>query len=171
MSFLTFLTSNNNLSHEKILEALIIQQKRSTSLLEILSRDQSVSAKEILDLVAYAQAKNIDLQAAQKKLKIIAEAVFDEVFLNYSKGLSPIGKICVDLGFLSIEQYAKLLTEFQDFQELQEPSVETIESGTEQTVISEEATSDEPEISAAALESLRELGIMDDFSSPPEKKN
>lgn len=165
MSFFKFLVDQKKVSPELLLKALIHQQTHSPTLLECLADHPKCSPDDLLQLVAYAQEKHLDLKSSQEKMGVIDESIFSQAIKKYSDKLLPIGRICAELSFISVSEYENLLKEFQDYRPAQGDEMVSSPGPEEKT-----QESAEPEISEAALESLRELGIMDDSLVSGEKK-
>lgn len=169
MSFFKFLVEQKKVSPELILKALIYQQTHSPSLLECLADQPQCSPDDLLHLVVYAQENYLDLKSAQEKINSIDKTIFSQAMKKYSDQLMPIGRICAELNFISIAEYEDLLKEFQEYADAtlnKTSDSSSVESAAQET----QDIQDEPEISEAALESLRELGIMDDSLLSGEKK-
>lgn len=163
MSFFKFLVEQKKVSPDHILKALIHQQTHSPTLLECLADHPKCSSHELLELVVYAQENHLDLKSAQEKMKALDKSIFSQAMKKYSDKLMPIGRICAELGLITLTEYEDLLREFQDYETQATPEVSEAPTASS-------SDTDEPEISEAALESLRELGIMDDSLVSGEKK-
>lgn len=164
MSFFKYLVSHKKISSDLLIKALVYQQRNSLSLLDCLNENTNLSKEKILSLVVYAEDHQIDLKSAQERSSIIDKAHFDQAFRLFCDRLLPIGKICAEQGFISVADYEALLKDYQSFREA------PASSETEAQSLAEETSTEDPEISEAALESLRELGIIDEALFSSEKK-
>lgn len=169
MSFFKFLVEQKKVSPELLLKALIYQQTHSPSLLECLTDHSKCSSDDLLRLVVYAQENHLDLKSAQEKMNFLDKMIFSQAIKKYSDQLMPLGRICAELNFISIAQYEDLLREFQEHGDETSSKASDLLS-VESTAQEAQENQAEPEISEAALESLRELGIMDDSLVSGEKK-
>lgn len=146
MLFGRFLINKKAITEEQLIDALVEQMQSTPPLIKILS--------EVVDTGTLIKAVNLQLDEGkslyqvQSDCKVFSDTVFFDALEKQKMYKQPIGQILLSQGVIESKTLEELLMEFvaneQNFKESKPP-------------VEENSSSDEPEISDAALESLKEL--------------
>lgn len=144
MYFGDYLVQKNVISYEQLLQALCFQIESMPSMIRIVIDNKIVDAKEMLELLKLQAKDDLDILEILKNKNKLTKDKITELEMKQVSFKVPLGEALVKLKFSTMETIENHLKEFYDqkFHLSNEP----------QSV-------NEVEISAAALESLKELGI------------
>lgn len=148
MYFGDYLVQKNVISYEQLLHALCFQIESMPSMVRIVIENKIIDSKNMLELLKKQAKDDLDILDLLMRDKLITEQKLAELEMQQVSYKVPLGEALVKLNFSSIDVVEKHLKEFYD-QKFHLTAPET-------TAVS---TTPEVEISAAALESLRELGF------------
>lgn len=165
MYFGDFLISKKIITEEQLLDALVLQVEGLPSFLRILREDKLFTANEILNIVKNQCENNSDIATVLRDERKIDEKKLNELYLKQVINRKMLGRVLVELKYVDESILEKMLYEFLRDKD----NVGNIEvlAKSKQVVESTEGV----EISEAALQSMRELGIsVERFISKPIDK-
>jgi hypothetical protein len=166
MYFGEFLLNRKIINEDQLLEALIYQVEHLPSFLRVLKDEKIVTAHEIVHLIQLQLEGNTDLISVLKEHKNIDDIGLGKLYQKQVINRKVLGSVLVELKFVEQTIIEKMLHEFlNDKDNLQKPKMAAGKNP-------ENPAAAEVEISEAALESLRELGLSDEefISNAPEIK-
>jgi|GEM_PF-4927753 hypothetical protein len=148
-NFLEFLIKKDVVNHQQVINACVAQEKRTSGVIEMLSEGQLLSTENISGLILKSMESGEHIYSLiLAHDKSIAEKLVDEIQTNNPS----LASIFVEQGVCDREHLAQLYKEFE------EQSSET-PKGKDSDDDSSSDTASSGGLSAAALESLRELGM------------
>lgn len=148
MYFGDYLVQKNVISYEQLLQALCFQIESMPSMVRIVIENKVVDAKEMLELIKKQAKDDLDILHLLKSEKKISDDKIVELEMKQFSYKVPLGEALVKLNFSTIDIIDRHLKEFYD----QKFNLTNDEKSTA-------VKSNEVEMNAAALESLRELGF------------
>ncbi len=160
MYFGDYLVSQKVITNEQLVLSLIFQIESLPSIYQIIFDEKLVQAEMFLEFLKNeAKDGKLDLIGQLKSRKIITEDKIQEYYLKQISKKIPLGEVICRLNFSTPDTINFHLKNFYDnkFHEIQDKEDKKVEATAE------------VEISAAALESLKELG-MDINSQKVEQK-
>lgn len=149
MYFGDYLVQKNVINYSQLLEALCFQIESMPSMIRIVIDHKVIDSKEMLELLKKQAKDDQDILTVLKNEKKLTDEKINELELKQLSYKIPLGEAIVKLNFSSMDTVDKLLKEFYD-QKFNISESEKKPAPVESTQV---------EISAAALESLKELGI------------
>lgn len=152
MYFGDYLVQKQIISYEQLLQALCYQIESMPSMIRIVLDNKLVDAKEMLELLKKQAKDDLDILEILKNEKKLSPEKISELEMKQFAYKIPLGEALVKLNFSTLDAIDKHLKEFyeQKFNLAEIPQ--------------ESSKASDVEISAAALESLKELGI--DINGP-----
>lgn len=182
MFFGKYLIDQELITYDKLIEALVEQEKSQRSFFEIAIELDLLKIKSIPDLINDAIEQSVSIQQLLINNNLLSKENLDQIEkIKSSSGLAlgsalvSIGAIEIDKLNLALKDYLTLKKEhstnpqiFKNSQEIIEPeisqaaldSLKELNIDTSNIVAEQESQKSlEPEISQAALDSLKELGI------------
>lgn len=158
MYFGEFLIKKGVITSDQLILSLAHQLEALPSLLRVLYEEKSISADELTRIIAVQYETNSDLVTVLRDEKIFDEKRIDDLYRKQSQKRQPLGQILVKLGHLEQSQLEKCLGEF--FQDKE--NINQLKVIKERTIAAPSpGSSSENNLSDAAIESLKELGIYD----------
>ncbi len=170
MYFGEFLLNKKIINEVQLLDALIYQVENLPSFLRVLKDEKIVTAHEIVRLIQLQLEGNTDLISVLKEHQMIDDIALGKLYQKQIIGRKVLGSVLVELNFVEQSVVEKMLHEFlSDKNNLQKP-VKPVAVEEKKAVTVTVAA--EAEISEAALETMRELGLCVEVftSKTPEKK-
>lgn len=149
MYFGDYLIEKKIINSDQLVKALCYQLESLPSLIRVVWESQLVNSNELLDILKSQVKDDTDILSTLKKLNKIDDQKINELELKQMSMKIPLGEVLVKLQFVSSEH---INTALKDFYE----NKFNVNSAPEAKPTT---TSNEIEISEAALESLRELGM------------
>lgn len=176
MYFGKYLIDQKLITHDKLIEALVEQEKSQKSFLEVAIELDLIDIKLIPEFINNALEDKSSFQQYLLKTNILTVDKINQINKAKTNSGLALGSILVNLGSIDAEKLNTSLREYLNQKKLPvtkpvEPEISqaALDSLNELNLGSSEIKEleetkrvAEPEISAAALESLRELGLADD---------
>jgi hypothetical protein len=150
MYFGEFLLIKKVISEEQLLEALIYQLEHLPSFLRVLRDEKIFSSSEIVKIIQLQIENNTDLISVLRNEYKLDEKKLSNLYQKQTQNRKLLGSVVVELKFTSKIVIEEMLHEYLR-------DKDTFKSQSKAPVI--EAKKEESEISEAALESMRELGL------------
>ena len=160
MYFGEFLIEKKLINEEQLLDALIFQLEHLPSFLRVLREEKVFSPQDLFRMIQTQLENNTDLITVIKNEKKLDDKKLDELYLKQAFKKKMLGSVLVELKFVQQADIERSLHEFLRVKDTL-PKKEI----TNPVAASDPAPAKaaEVEISQAALDSLRELGITADF--------
>jgi SOS response regulatory protein OraA/RecX len=156
MYFGEFLINKKIINEEQLLDALTYQVEKLPSFLRVLRDFKIFSSSEIIKIIQTQIENNSDLLSVLKKENILDDKKLADIYKTQLAGKKMLGEALVELRFVEQRTIENMLNEFlRNKENRQEALLSNEPANLVQNV-------QEIEISDAALESLRELGLSDE---------
>jgi hypothetical protein len=176
MFFGEFLLMKNIISEEQLLDALIFQVENLPSFLRVLKEEKLLSSSEIVRIIQKQLLKKTDIVSILREENIVDEPTIKKLYQRQVEGRKMLGRALVELKMIEQSVIEKMLFEFLQIKDnlqknIQQESAEKTKESVKETV-DEKVTEKKSnlEISDAALESMKELGLsIEEFLSPSKK--
>ncbi len=151
MYFGEYLISKKKITNGQLIDALAKQVEEMPSLLRMLKSANVLKDDVIVDLIGEQARKETDLLAIIREKKVLTSDQINNLFKAQAENRRPLGMILVADGVLSEAEVNVLVDEYL-----------TIDTNAKAKPMAS-APSGSSKISAAALESLKELGMAGEF--------
>ncbi len=152
MYFGDFLIEEKVISSEQLVEALCLQVENMPNLLRVIINLKLIKSEEMLEVLKFCSAESKDVFTYLKEKGVLNQTSLDIISNELNKSKIPLGEILLGLKIISSSELEKHLSKFKEKNiELQQAEKLKVESATKED--------SSAELSEAALESLRELGI------------
>lgn len=153
MFFGKYLIDKKVIAEDQLIEAMTFVEKSQPSFLKVLTTQNKLNCTQIVEALNDALCLKKDLQSILLEKNLISESELVEINKTRShKGFS-LGQALVELRFLPNEDLNSYITTY-----LKEKKDNIVPEMVKEPTLNEQET----ELSSAALESLRELGIVDE---------
>lgn len=155
-----FLIEKNVVNAGEVINALSTQMESQPSTLRILKEKNLLDDSKIVEIIAYTSNTGKSLISALKEKNLLSDEQIIEVASERTKGGMSFAEALLEHSKVDAKQIQDLLAEYESLPkdqaevQLDKPAA-TVE-------VSSSSTGGEGEINAAALESLKELGMMDE---------
>ena len=153
MNFGDYLLSKNIISEDQLLDAITYQLEHMPSFLRVLRNEEILSSREILQLIRMQFDSDDGFVGILKSEKKIEKKMLQALYKKQTEGRNMLGGVLVELKFVEQSVVEKMLYEFLGNKENLKTTSKPVLAG------SEIKKAVEIEVSEAALESLRELGL------------
>jgi TusA-related sulfurtransferase len=161
MYFGEYLLEKNMINEEQLIDALASQIESLPSFLLLIKDNAILNSGEILKIISKQVEQKTDILNVIRNENILSADKINEVFDLQLKKKKPLGQILVEKDSLSVEKLEIAINDYIKIKSEYKASVPNEEIIKSQSTISEPDTNKEAEVSAAALESLKELGLSD----------
>ena len=165
MFFGEFLLMKNIISEEQLLDALIFQVENLPSFLRVLKEEKLLSSSEIVRVIQKQLLQKTDIVSILREENIVDEPTIKKLYQRQVEGRKMLGRALVELKMIEQSVIEKMLFEFLQIKDnlqknIQQESAEKTKESVKETV-DEKVTEKKSnlEISDAALESMKELGL------------
>lgn len=156
MYFGEFLLNKKIINEEQLLDALVYQVEHLPSFLRVLREEKTFSSKDIVRMIQVQLESNSDLITILKEEFKIDELGIHKLYQKQVSNRKMLGSVLVELKIVEQSVIEKMLHEFlRDKENFKKAKIEEIAKPLQ-------APAQKIEISEAALESLRELGLSDE---------
>ena len=156
MYFGEFLLNKKIINEEQLLDALVYQVEHLPSFLRVLREEKTFSSKDIVRMIQVQLESNSDLITILKDEFKIDELGIHKLYQKQVSNRKMLGSVLVELKIVEQSVIEKMLHEFlRDKENFKKAKIEEIAKPLQ-------APAQKIEISEAALESLRELGLSDE---------
>jgi uncharacterized protein involved in tolerance to divalent cations len=164
MYFGDYLIKKKVISYDQLLQALCYQLENLPSLIRLVWEAKIINSDELLVMLKSQIQSDSDILTMLKNSKKIDDQKIAEIEMIQMSKKIPLGEVLVKMNYVNVELVNEALREFYD-------NKFHLEEHSENKIDSKIVASSEVEISDAALESLRELGMsLDSGLSAPEVK-
>jgi hypothetical protein len=160
MYFGEYLLREKIISEKQLIDGLLQQLDETPSLLSILYNELGVSDKKILEVTKELIEGKVDLFSLQQTKKSFDDQIFRQGIELQKERRVQLGQILVGQGCFSWDDLEKHLSDY--FAQTSQKHEAQGETSAESTGAGDDSGDPFSGISAAALESLRELGTLDD---------
>ena len=144
------------INEEQLLDALVYQVEHLPSFLRVLREEKTFSSKDIVRMIQVQLESNSDLITILKEEFKIDELGIHKLYQKQVSNRKMLGSVLVELKIVEQSVIEKMLHEFlRDKENFKKAKIEEIAKPLQ-------APAQKIEISEAALESLRELGLSDE---------
>lgn len=158
MFFGEFLIKKNAINEDQLLDALTYQVEHLPSFMRVLREEKLIPSADLFRLIQIQLETNSDLVGVLRDENKIDETQLHNLFAKQASKRKMLGEVLVELKIMDQTTVENMLYDFLRDKE----NLKTL--NTEKQTASVKAVSQEVEMSEAALESLRELGmVMDDM--------
>jgi len=159
MYFGKYLIEKGMINENQLIDTLSYQLDQLPSLLGLIKEHQFLEINQILSVIEKQIALKADLLTVVRKESLLTEEQISELFLLQDRERQTLSEILIQKNFITLEKLEVAVNEYVEVKKLA-PEVKEDEKKCEEiTKIEVKESSDEGEVSAAALESLKELGI------------
>lgn len=160
MFFGQYLLKEKVINGEQLVQAIAHQQESMPSLFRVLFENKILATEQLVDTITKLVSQKKDLVSLAIEENLVSKEDLVKAQLIQSKNGLTLGQALVDLEFLAVTDLEHHLTNYLTLKNDDNNS-------DDQKVTKEDESSSEPKlndsgISAAALESLKELGEIDD---------
>jgi len=155
-----FLIEKNLVNAGEVINALSTQMESQPSTLRILKEKNLLDDSKIVEIIAYTSNTGKSLISALKEKNLLSDEQIIEVASERTKGGMSFAEALLEHSKVEAKQIQDLLAEYESLPKDQSEVQLDIPPTTVE--VSSSSTDGEGEINAAALESLKELGMMDE---------
>jgi hypothetical protein len=159
-----FLIEKNIVDPASVIKALSTQMESQPSTLRILKEKNLMADDKIVEIIAYTSNTGKSLISALKEKNLLSEEQILEIAVERTKSGMSFAEALIEQTNIDPSKIQELLREYESL-----PKEASVSETSQSSTTSEDER--ETEINAAALESLKELGMMDSSEIEALEKN
>lgn len=156
MFFGEYLVTKRIINNEQLINGIITQLSSLPPFLKVLKESKKLDDSKIADIIFEQARQKSDLISIIKEKSLLSQGEITNLLLTQGSSRTPLGKVLIDLGYTDSKSIEKNLYDYLNVKD-EESSPIAAEEVAEVVSKEESAPSLDNDISAAALESLKEL--------------